>query len=272
MVRCRAKFEVRLWKRSFLSTMSNLLSIRVHYGSTPDTWDLKLPRYALFIFALTPLYFLASLTQLPNFNTPFDFSKAPATATITYLGLFLLVVPSLAGAILLWSRRALGLVVQLSSWLYFGSMLSALMIAAIPIGSGTLVVVTIIFDALSIYGLIKVNGQIDTAQIIEIRNERIAYENGVYFLRPATMFENGGLVQEIIANTKCPLPKWFEFGGAVIVLFLGSILLPISIAGDFAKHGFIAPLIWFCCVMQFLAVRRIVNIYIVLLRAMWSER
>lgn len=249
-------------------SLSNILRTRARFGEPPENFPRALRNNVPLLVVLVPCFYIAALTQLPAPFAPFT-SEAPIfVRAVSYLGMALLAGGCILGCVLAFLGRAVGVFVVMLMLIYTGPMVAALMIAAVPIGSLTLLAGTVVLVLWSLVGLLSVNRAVPQATIDTLRLERLVQDDGQTLLLPATKFENGGIASNALDGLRSPFATLAEFAAAGIVAAVGVALVPISIVGDFGARGLIAPVLWFVLVAIFLAARGSVNTWLLLVRGM----
>ena len=251
-----------------MSALGPILGTRIAFGTTPDTIPVSLRRNTWIMVVLAPLFYVAALTQLPAPLDPFRGAFGPGIAVMSWAGTGAMVLLALAAIALLWMKRAVGVLAIMPVFTYVNMILSALMIAVIPIGSLTLLVGTVLLVAWSVAGVLGVHRKIPDTTVHALRKERLFVQEGRAHLLPGTALENGGLARDALSRLRSAPATILEFVGAFVVLLFGGVLVPVAIATDFGSTGWLALVIWFLCTSIFLASRGIVNSMLLLAKVM----
>ncbi|WP_299692258.1 hypothetical protein [uncultured Tateyamaria sp.] len=252
-----------------MTGLAAILRTRFTFGTTPDTVPVSLGRNALVLLALSPGVFVAALTQLAAPFGPFRGEFGPGVMLMSYLGTGIMTAFALAVMGLIWTRRAAGVVPGFLSLLYFSFITSALMIAVMPIGSLSLLIGTVLLAGWSVFGLLNVNRRVQDATLRAVRAQRLFVKEGTTYLLPASAL--GGkdcLATNAVRGLRNGYAVFLEFIGALAVIGVGGFLVPVAIATDFGSQGLIAPILWFFSVSMFLVVRGVLNVHLVVARAM----
>lgn len=249
-----------------MSALKAIIGTRVTFGTTPDTVPETLLRSAPVLVFLGPAVFVAALTQLPAPFAPFRGDYGPAIAMMSYAGTAVMSVTLLAVTLLILMRRAVGVLFWVPAFAYANMMISALMVAVVPIGSLTLLLGTVVLVAWSLFGLRRVNSRIPHETIQKLRAERLFVQDGRAYLLPATALEGGGVATKALHGLRSGFATVLEFIGALVVIALGAFVVPVAIASDFGSQGILAPLLWFISVSIFLIGRGTTNMMWMLAR------
>ncbi|MEL7124882.1 MAG: hypothetical protein AAGK30_01565 [Pseudomonadota bacterium] len=248
--------------------LNAVLATRIKFGTTPDTVPSNMRGNAIIALLFGPLIYGAALTQLPNPFAPFQGLYGPGITVMSYTGVALMLVLTGVAFVLLQMGRALGVLLIFPAFVYFSTMIGAVMIAVVPVGSLTLLLGTLALAAWSLFGLWRVHRQIPEATIQALRRERLFFEQGQTYLLPATALEGGGLASSALKGLRSTWALVFEFAGALVLVLFGAVLVPVAIATDLGSQGVLAPIIWFVAVSLFLVARGPVNTLLLLVRVM----
>ena len=249
-------------------SLSALLHTRARFGEPPKDFPKALRNNAPLLVVLVPCFYIAALTQVSPVFGPFTEGAPVFIRLISYGGTALLVGGCILGCVLAFLGRTVSVFVVMLMLMYAGPMIAALMIAAVPIGSLTLLGGTAALVVWSLWTLPSVNGSVPQTTIDALRRERLVQQDGQTILLPATQFENGGIASTALDGLRSHFGTLAEFAAVGAVAVVGIALVPISIAGDFGAQGLIASVIWFVLVAIFLAARGTVNTWLLLVRVM----
>lgn len=232
------------------------------HGVPKATWQIS-AAYAV----LGPLYYLASLTTLAAPQLLFDFQAAPVAAAIGWTTVIGLAVFHLVALVMTLSHRAAGAALGVIGFGWVTPMVAALAIAAVPIGSGAMLIATLLLIAWTFWRAHATVGQIAFGHIAAIAAERFKVEEGKMILISASAFEGKTAVDRALENKGGFLVTIAEYGAAILVVIFGPVLLPLAITGGLDGGNALPLVIWFVSVAVFLAAPRSICVWILLARA-----
>jgi hypothetical protein len=232
------------------------------HGVPKATWQIS-AAYAV----LGPLYYLASLTTLDAPELLFDFDRAPVAAAIGWTTVIGLAVFHLVALVMTLSRRAAGAALGVIGFGWVTPMVAALAIAAVPIGSGAMIISTLLLIAWTFWRAHATVRRVAFGHIVAIATERFKVEEGKMILISASALEGKTAVDRALENKGGFLVTIAEYGGAILVMIFGPLLLPLTITGGLDGGKSLPLVIWFISVAVFLAARRSICVWILLARA-----
>lgn len=232
------------------------------HGVPKATWQIS----AAYIL-LGPLYYLTSLTTLKSPELVFDFQAAAIAAVIGWTTVVGLAVFHAVALVMTLSRRATGAALGIIGFGWVTPMVAALAIAMVPIGSGAMLIATlllILWTYWRVHGTVR---NISSGQIAAIAAERFKVEEGKMILIPAATIEGKTAVDRALEDKGGLLVTIAEYGGAILVVMLGPFVLPLTITGGLEGGKALPLVIWFISVAVFLAARQSICVWFLLARA-----
>lgn len=244
------------------------MTTRIKFGQTPPDWSPTLPWFALALAVVAPLFLVVATLGHATPTAFWSVAMGGSTAVAFLTVVFLQVVYFIAVWLILLRRDARGLTLLLGGFAYGAMMLNAMAIALLVIGAWQVVLATLLIAGFSIWGLITVNRKVAEAALPPIAAALLRKEDGETIL--STPDETATrLISAALAGKRGLLPTLIEYGGAFLVMAVGpGLLLPVAVVGDLATTGAVAWLMWFLCVIIFLAARGLMNRQLLHLRAM----